>query len=55
MESWFALKVRVRLVGYVGVKVGSDLSLKVKFQLVGDRVAGSRDARMESGKEMTSR
>ena len=50
-ESRCALKVSVRLVGYVGGEIGSDLSLKVPFQLVGERGVGSREARMESGNE----
>ena len=37
----------------MGGEVGSDLNLKVIFQLVGDRGVGSRDARMESGNETT--
>jgi len=53
MESRCALKARVRLVGYVGGEVGSDLSLKVIFQLAGDRGLCSRDARMESRRKTT--
>ena len=52
-ESPCALKVSVRLVRYVGGVIGSDLSLNVMFQLVGERGVGSREARMESGKETT--
>ena len=53
MDTRWALKVRERLVGHVGWRLGSEWSLRLAFHVVGDLGVGSGDARMASGKETT--
>jgi len=53
MDSRWALKVRERLVGYVGCRLGSRWSLRLAFQVGGDMGEGSREARIASVKTRT--
>ena len=53
MESRWALKVRERLVGYVGCRLGSRWVLRLAFQVSGELGEGSREARIASGKATT--
>jgi hypothetical protein len=53
MDSRWALKVRERLVGYVGCWLVSRWVLKLVFQEGGELREGSREERMASGKATT--
>ncbi len=53
MDSLWALKVRERLVGYVGWRLRSRWSLRVVFHVGGDLGEGSSEARIVSGKATT--
>ena len=53
MGSRWALKVRQRLVGYVGCRLGSRWSLRLVVQVDGELGEGSREARIASWKATT--
>ena len=53
MDSRWALKVRERLVGYVGCRLGSKWVLRLVFQVGGELGEGSREARIAFGKATT--
>ncbi len=54
MDSRWALKVRVRLVGYVGCRLESMWVLRLAFQGNGELGVGSRAARIASENATTS-
>jgi hypothetical protein len=54
MDSCWALKVRVRWVGYVDLRLGSEWSFMLAFQVGGDLGVGSSEASMASRKETTN-
>jgi len=53
VDSRWALKVRERLVGYVGCRLGSRWSLRLVVQVDGELGEGSREARIAPGKATT--
>ena len=53
IESRWAMKASVRLVGYMDWRLGSDWSFRLKFQVGADHAMGSRDENIPSRKETT--
>jgi hypothetical protein len=53
MDSRWAMKVRERMVGYLGCRLGSKWVLRLVFQVGGGLGEGSREARIAYGKATT--